>query len=231
MNWQKMDKNESMLAFEEFTSSGVVSCPEEYAEMRNDLCNLFTETLSELGIGPEMIPKKNYSYQVDYLYGIKIYKLLNEKYGMSIREASSAGVWRFISVAVVPDVVALRYGTDHPDRFCKKDKRLWFRVLWWYIYLSWQGDENSTKEVLKDNSTDEILQLVDRCGKGGYRVDLYREVMKQYSQINPSERRRKQIFRRIMVLNTARVQVIEPSLVEGGETQYVKDLADYFLVT
>ncbi len=82
--------------------------------------------------------------------------------------------------------------------------------------------------MLKDNSTDEILQLVDRCGRGGYRVDLYRALMSEYSLLDPIERRRKQLFRRMMVLNTARVQVVEPGLVLGGEHRYILDLIEYF---
>ena len=148
---------------------------------------------------------------------------------MTLRLAATEGVWRFLSVKVVPDIIALRYGKDHPDRFWKKPKRLWLRVIWWYIYLSWQGDEKSTADVLKNNSTDEIAQLVDRCGRGGYRVSLYREFMKKYSELDVSERREKDIFRKTMKLNTARVQVIEPALVDGGERQYVDDLYNYFL--
>ena len=95
--------------------------------------------------------------------------------------------------------------------------------------MSWQGDEEATREILKDNSTDEILQLVDRCGRGGYRVELYRELMRQHAELDVAERRKTQIFRKIMVLNTARVQVVEPGLVSGGEKQYVSDLIHYFL--
>ena len=192
------------------------------------MCDLFSQTLSEIGISPELISTKNYSYQVDYVYGLKIYCLLNNKYGMTPRAASSAGIWRFLSVQVVPDIIDLRYGNNHPDRYWKKAKRLWLRVLWWYIHLSWQGDEAKTAIVLKENSTDEILQLVDRCGRGGYRVELYRELMRQHAELDVAERRKSQIFRKIMVLNTARVQVVEPGLVSGGERQYVADLISYF---
>ena len=131
-------------------------------------------------------------------------------------------------MCVVTDLIEKRYGKDHPDRFWKKPKRLWLRVLWWYIYLSWQGSEEETIAVLKDNSTDEILQLVDRCGRGGYRVDLYREMMLKNSQLDPAERRKKQLFRKMMVLNTARVQVMEPELTVGGNKGYVESLSEYF---
>lgn len=229
MKWEELDKEQSRVAYEEFCSSGNVTCPSEYVPLRDELCQMFVETLSEIGIEPEDIQTKNYAYQVDYIFGLKLYALFTEEYQMSLRLAATEGVWRFLSVMVVPDIIALRYGKDHPDRFWKKPKRLWLRVIWWYIYLSWQGDASTTAEILKDNSTDEILQLVDRCGRGGYRVSLYREFMKKYSELGISERRQKQIFRKMMVLNTARVQVIEPALVDGGERRYVDDLCNYFL--
>lgn len=228
ITWKELDKDSASALFDEHCSSGKVDCPEEYSELRDDLCTLFAQTLSEIGISPESISRKNYSYQVDYIFGLKLYTLLNNKYKMTPRTASSAGVWRFLSINVVPDIIDLRYGINHPDRYWKKAKRLWLRVLWWYIHLSWQGDESSTASVLKDNSTDEILQLVDRCGRGGYRVELYRELMRQHAELDASERRKSQIFRKAMVLNTARVQVIEPGLVSGGEQHYVSDLINYF---
>lgn len=230
MNWQdlKMDKDESQHFFNDYCASKTIECPEQYKELRKDIRDIFSKTMDELQIGSEMISKMNYSYQVDYIFGLKLYQLLNDKYDMSIRYASSTEVWRYLSVRIVPDVIEMRYGTDHPDRFWKKPKRLWLRVIWWYIYLSWQGNISDTIAIIKDNSTDEILQLVDRCGRGGYRVELYREIMKQHGQLDPVERRKKGIFRKVMVLNTARVQTIEPGLVLGGEKQYVTNLCHYF---
>ena len=229
MKWKELDNIDAELYYNEYCSSGSYVCPEECKELRNDLCTLFSSTLAEIGIGPERISKGNNSYQVDYLFGIRLFTLLNDKYGMSVRIASTAGVWKYLSLCVVPDIVEMRYGKNHPDRFWKKAKRIWLRVLWWYIYLSWQGNEELTGIALRDNSTDEILQLVDRCGRGGYRVELYRELMRQYSELDVSERRKKQVFRKVMVLNTARTQVIEPGLVDGGERQYISELISWFM--
>ena len=228
MNWKELDRESGENIFNDYCDKGIITCPQEYMPLRNDICSLFYEALSEIGISAAEISRKNYSYQVDYIFGLKLYSLLNDKYGMSVRDASNASVWRYLCVCVVPDIVDARYGKQHPDRFWKKPKRLWFRVLWWYIYLSWQGDEEKTKEVLKDNSTDEILQLVDRCGRGGYRVDLYRELMLQRSCMDPDEKNKNKKFRKVMVLNTARVQTIEPGLVSGGEKEYVSGLYNYF---
>lgn len=226
MNWREISKDKSQEKYEEYCKSKEVDCPAEFGNLRKKLQEQFVLTLSELSIDVEDIEKNK--YQVDLVYGLRIYKLLNESFEMNVRTASSEGVWRFLSVCVAPDVIEMRYGIEAQDRFWKKPKRLWFRVLWWYIHLSWQGSEEATKKVLKDNSTDEILQLVDRCGRDGYRVDLYRQIMKKYSELDPVERRKTQIFRKMMVLNTAKVQVIEPALVDGGEELYVDGLCNYF---
>lgn len=227
MDWKELGKEKSCEEFESYCKNKKENCPAEYISLKEDIQHIFVLTLSEIGIDPTEINTKNYAYQVDYIFGIKLYQLLNDKYDMSIRIASKEGVWRFLSVCVVPDLVKMRYGLDHPDRFWKKPKRIWLRVLWWYIHLSWQGDEESTRLILKDNSTDEILQLVDRCGRDGYRVELCSELMKRYAAMDNNERRKNQAFRRMMVLNTARVQVVEPALVDGGEPQFIDDLCDY----
>lgn len=228
MDWIKYNCEESLQAFEKFCENGEIEYAKSYDPLRQDLCMLFSDALEKIGISEDQLTQKNNSYQLDLYFGIKLYTTLNEKYGMNVRLAATDGIWRYLSTCVVPDLVAKRYGTDHPDRFWKKPKRLWLRVLWWYIYLSWQGTESATIDILKDNSTDEILQLVDRCGRGGYRVDLYRTMMKKNSQLDPTERRKKQLFRKMMVLNTARVQAVEPSLTEGGNTGYVDSLCRYF---
>ena len=229
MNWLELKRDEAQRLFEQYCEFGEYKYHTEYNEIRNDLCMLFENTLCEIGISCDQISQKNYSYQLDLLFGLALYEVLNEKYGMNVRLASTEGIWRYLSICVVPDLVEKRYGKDHPDRFWKKSKRLWLRVLWWYIYLSWQGTREETRRVLQDNSTDEILQLVDRCGRGGYRVDLYRELMRKNSELSISDRRKNQLFRKMMVLNTARVQVLEPALTSGGNRGYVDALAEYFL--
>ena len=65
-------------------------------------------------------------------------------------------------------------------------------------------------------------------GRGGYRVDLYRELMRKNGLVEIAERRKNQLFRKMMVLNTARVQVLEPELTTGGNRGYVETLYNYF---
>ena len=228
MSWKELNKDESSKLYDSFCQNDEFTYAQEYSSLREDVCMLFENALTQIGITEEQISQKNYSYQVDLRFGIKLYTTLNEKYGMNVRFASTDGIWRYLCVSVFPDLIAKRYGKNHPDRFWKKSKRLWLRALWWYIYLSWQGSEEATFKALEGNSTDEILQLVDRCGRGGYRVGLYREMMRKNAELDPAERRQKKIFRKMMVLNTARVQVLEPELVQGGNREYVNSLCEYF---
>ena len=229
MKWCEMTKEEAQAAFEQYKKDKKVKCPEDYKELREDLSNSFKNALTILKIEESELKQKNNSYQLDLMFGLRIYDVLNNKYGFNIRLAATDGIWRYLAVVVVPDLTDKRYDKDeHPDRFWKKPKRIWLRVLWWYIYLSWQGTEKDTYLALKDNSTDEILQMVDRCGHGGYRTELYREVIRQYSLLEPAERRKKSLFRKMFVLNTARTQVIEPALSPGGNVSYVRELINYF---
>lgn len=226
IKWKELKADEARELFEEYCRAGQFEYDPEFEELRTDLVMLFNSALDDIGINEEGISDNR--YQVDLRFGMNLYLTLNEKYGMNTRYAATEGIWRYLSVAVVPDLVEKRYGKDHPDRFWKKPKRLWLRVLWWYIYLSWQGTEQETYDTLKENSTDEILQLVDRCGRDGFRVDLCRELMKKNGEIDLSTRREKQLFRKTLVLNTARVQSMEPELVPGGNRMYVESLYGYF---
>ena len=239
MKWEELTQKNAKELFEEYSADRNVNCQEEYAELREDLLSAFERVENQYENETDGKDKKKRAYYIDLHFGMHLYVLLTQKYGMSIREASNAGIWRFLSNCVVPDLVEKRYGVDHPDRFWKKPKRLWLRVIWWYVYLSWQGTAEDTIATLRNNSTDHILQLVDRCGNGGYRVEFCRDLMKKYAEysekngrcsgeVDPAFRTDMMFFRKIMVLNTARVQVIEPELFKGGLRGYINSLYQYF---
>jgi len=73
----------------------------------------------------------------------------------------------------------------------------------------------------KEKTTDTILQLVDRVGKG-FNKDVSREIMKQ-ATINSMTA---PLFRELMIRNTAHLEVLEPELFTGGIEGYVKMLID-----
>lgn len=173
--------------------------------------------------------KERDKYKFDLHFGLKFYEYINESIGASMREVSNPEFWIYLSILVIPDIVSFRHGDNNHIRSYQQNSRVYLSTLWWYIHLSWQGSYEDTCNILKDNSTDEIMNLVERTGKNGYRIDLYREIMKRYSMIDSDSKLRgdkKSIFRRIMTMNTMLIKTTEPSLLKNKEVEYVERIFD-----
>ncbi|MBP3966253.1 hypothetical protein [Paenibacillus lignilyticus] len=226
MKWKTLSKAEAEVQMKTWFEQQSDQFDNDYSAVRSSLQNALKSAAFDLNLDRTKIQSAGYEF--DLLFGIKLYEVLTKEFKMNPRLASNDGIWRYLSIKVIPDIVALRWG-NNPDRFWKKNWRIWLKILWWYIYLSWQGDTEKTFKVLENNTSDEISQLVERSGSSGYRVELCREIMSYYSFIAVDKQKRNQkIFKRAMKLNTARAKVIEPSLFSGGERQYVKELFEYF---
>ena len=161
---------------------------------------------------------ENLGYDFDLLFAIRLYDILGLNNNFSNRAASNDEIWRFLSIRVIPDIVHSRWGMNEARYMTSR--RIWLKNLWWYIHLSWNGDTERTYEILKNNTTDTVLQLVERPGVGYY-VSLYREIMLRYSCINDPSRT---LFRKVLKLNTALLPVTYPELISGGIKEYVSYL-------
>lgn len=176
--------------------------------------------------------KKKDLYFYDWSFGLELFIALDKLDFFSMRVATNDGFWRYLSVKVAPHVVGNRWGNHNESHFWSKSSRIWFRSLWWYIFLSWQGSEEDTAYLLESAcfTTDTILNLVERTGRRGTYIQVYRLIMfyiskySQTSKIKKSSSDYSQLFRNVMKLNTAKTMVIEPSLFLGGEKEYVKSL-------
>lgn len=219
--------------------------PEEYKTLRKELVTAYQESKSLANDQSRDKSKLGYSiignkYRRDVLFGIKVYSILKTR-GMNVRYASNSRIWSYIAVKVIPDLVYDRYGEDdykkkhifrlNKERYYDNERRIFPLNLWWYIYLAMKksGSEDDLEAtanlLLNSGSTDTIVQIVERSGREGYRVDLSRELLEQYcgnSDYGPDA------FRKVMVLNSARTRMIEPKLRKGGYDKYVKELFDYF---
>lgn len=220
MNWIKLNKRKAKICFDEMNKSGIFipNCDENCNELKIDISNEFNKILEELDLKKEDIKTK--AYDVDYMFGIKIFKLLTQKYEMTENQAGNDDIWRYIQLKVCPQIIKYRYGIKE-DRFYNKSRRIWLKTLWWYVFLAWRNDEQTTREILKNNTTDTILNVIDRTGKYGYRRELYNEILYKkylYKVIDRDQ------FRKIMILNTMKLQVIDPYLVDGGIKEYVEEL-------
>ena len=219
MIFKTLNKNESKIAMDEWINTKKIPLlTDDYNKIRNEILAIYEEV------------KDKKDYELDLYFGVKLYSYFNMIKGFNMRLASNDDFWRYLSLKVIPDIVAQRWGVDNASHYYERGTRIWLKSIWWYIHLSWQSDEESTIEILKNNTTDEILNLVERAGRHGYYLNVYRNIMYFFAKITQerlyiaTEGKSDRLFRRIMKLNTARCIVIEPPLYLGGEREYVKDL-------
>lgn len=187
----------------------------EYTELRNNLLELRDNLYDEFLL--DEAPSLGYFFDIQF--GMGLYKLLNGKYKFTLRDASNDDIWRYLTIKIIPDVAFSRWNLNE-DRFFKSSRRMWLKTIWWYIHLSWNIDEQTTLESIKNHTTDTVMNLVERPGVG-YNVELYRAIMKKYAEV---EDRSRMLFRRVLILNTARLETISPELIDGGIKQYIEDL-------
>ena len=200
-----------------------------YMKIRKEIQYLYKKVKDDL---PSDCNKINYF--IDIHFGILLYEYFWKQKGFSLRTATNDGLWRYISLKVVPDIVADRWGKESDSHYWSKTIRIYLKSIWWYIHLSWQGNSADTLHILEKPcfSTDSILNLQERTGRKGTFITVYRYIMYYYSKVpkieldkfNNRKNSQDDLFRIIMKLNTARVMVIDPGLYLGGEKEYVRSL-------
>lgn len=185
---------------------------------------------------------KGSDYKFDVYFGYNLYIYLEKQSWFNVRLATDDGFWRYLSICVIPDVVASRWKNNIEDHCWKKSQRIWLKTIWWFIYLSFNNTQQETLELLLKPTfnTDIIFNLVERSGKKGFYVDVTRRLMYYYGKITPQQfqsfkHSRKyesdNLFRALMRLNTVRLPVLDPMLVEGGADGYVRSLFRDFNIT
>lgn len=218
--YDNMNDAEFTNIIEHWKAYDIIETPSStYEDFRTKLLNAFKEALSETG--GEM------TYFLDLKVGLCLYQLMPLGKDFSIIDANDDDIWRYISVKVMPDITYLRYPNPakgdiriNSKRFYRGKRRIWLKTLWWYVHLSWQGNEDKTFNVLKNNATDNINKLIETPGKG-YRLTLYRNMVREYSEHLPHTAKN---FAAMTKLNNAKCTSVEPELIAGGEKQYVKQL-------
>ena len=203
----------------------------DYAVIREDIEKLYQDASESWDIS-----YGRHDYYVDVIFGLKLYDYLNRQGWFSLRVASNTDFWRYLSVAVVPHIVSSRWGHDNEDHYWKRPMRIWLRSLWWYVHFSWCNTIEETKAILLKPmfSTDTILNIVERSGKNGTNIELYRDILQTYSNLGMDViskykargLKETDLFRAIMKLNTAKIIVTEPNLCVDGVHGYVSLLCE-----
>lgn len=212
MNWAKLTRNAASRKFEELKErNAFVPSPlnADYEALRAAVLRampLFSNGALDAGV-------------YDLELGLAMNKILSE-HGFGVRHAADEGVWRYLSLMVFPDYVKARWDKAQEARFWSDRSRIWLRALWWFVYVSWQGNEETTRAAINGMTTDDVVQVVERPGRRGFRVDLYRAMILAAGS-RPIGKRK---IRQLMKLNTATVLMIEPSAYRGGISDYVEAL-------
>ena len=231
MEFKIVDNKKIKTAYEEFCSEGKLSI-DELGINHHLIRNFFEEHFDSL----RAINKDTYKFDLEL--GLLFFDYMNKLDGFNDYYASNADFWKTVAVYDIPDFIAKRFGKEASDHFYKKNTRIYPYVLYWYINLSWQGDIDSTRKVLENNTTDEILQLVERTSKIGINLDFYRDLMREYQnptydelkkKIAESSRAKKKnltLFRLVMMRHTEKIMVLRPEFYPGGIHEYVRMLFD-----
>lgn len=225
MEWKELNKEESNNYYNNELVQGILLGVDDsyYSDLKKNIKIAFDDSLNAVNLTAETLIDATRVYSFDVQFAARIYDLFRYgKYSMNEREASNDGIWRYIQVKIVPDVIIYRWGIDNTARLFNQSNRLYLKTLWWYIHLSYTGNLRETMEMLLNpcNTSDTIAQLTERSGKNGYRIDLYRNIMFMKTKNNMALKE----FRKLMVLNSARVKNINPSLSTGGVYGYVEKL-------
>ncbi|HFH9921125.1 TPA: hypothetical protein ACGO9B_001491 [Streptococcus suis] len=216
IDWEQINYDISKATKDYDELSMDLSTPYNLSNDMQELRMAFLEARDKLYDKYNLDSVEKLGYDFDLRFGLKVYSILSHKVGFTNRTASNDDVWRYLSIKIIPDIVHSRWGRNEVRTLTSR--RIWLKNLWWYIHLSWAGNSEETFNLLKNNTTDTVVQLVERPGIGYY-TDLYRELMKQYANINDSSRN---IFRRALKLNTALLPVSYPELMDGGIPEYIE---------
>ena len=185
-----------------------------YSPIRAELCSAY-----------ESIPSGLSSYQFDVEFGLKVYTCLI-KHGMTAADASNDGVWRYLQMKVLPDLIyriwVHKTGDIHinESRMWKKSPRLYLKVLWWFIHIVWDTDEVRTRSHL--NNSCDISQITDRTTMG-YRINVYKAILHVYGDLEEKQIS-KRLLSRVLMLNSSYCSFLEPELLGIDLNEYVRSL-------
>ena len=237
MIWKRMSSTEAIKAvstFEKKSSDEFYAIVEEWKNGKfSDSVDVEYREIREKIFGEYERYKNKSGYEIDLRVGLALYELfLSDEYKLNPIYANDDDIWRYLSVRVFLDVTYLREPSSDRfgvyfshDRVYKHTKRIWIKQLWWWIHLAWQGDVDSTYEVLKKYGSGRISQVLERAGKG-YRIDVTRKLLKKMSERTIQSKVSQDDFRALMMLYYAKMFVVEPTLVDGGIDAFLDKILD-----
>ena len=194
---------------------------QEYKDLRNFIYNNY------LPLKRELVAGNIKPYDLDYKLSLCFYDYISSQSWFNSRIAANEDFWRFISMKIIPDIISSRFDQLDKRHFYSKGTRVYPYTLYWYTYLSWQDSLEKTESVVESSrfSTDTIVGLVERTGRNGTFIILYRKIMGYFATFETAIKLDYiSLFRSVMKLCMAKTQVIDPDLCDGGPNKYAQIL-------
>lgn len=220
MIFKRLTREQSRMVFDRYFKNETIDSSlfddldSDYLRIREDLM-FYLENKPDVG-----------EYNLDLYFATRIYEYFNSIKGFDENVAEDYDFWRYICIKVIPELVMLRHGLD-PKYYFEQTNRMYVPTMWWYIHMSYNEDIDTTTTILRELSTDYIMQLVDRKGRYGFYLSVSREIMRCISLIPRATRNHKEngkvLFRRVMIQNTA-ISENYNLAVENATKEYVYKL-------
>lgn len=243
MTWERMDRKDAHEFYQKLKTEKTFlqelaeslinpDLAEPYLSIRNRLKSRFREAVGITKRKEQVTRSREYSIDLDMAE--EIYRVMSE-FGLTVRDAADEGIWIYLSVKVIPDIIIDRFRLSgiplaHEDRFYANSRRIYPMMLWWYYHIAYQQDSPNpvlaTREILINNQSDDISQLVERAGSGGYPINVYKQIMVEYARRLIDNRKSDDLLSRALKLNIVQMQSLEPELMYDGLEAYVSDLFD-----
>ena len=177
-------------------------------------------------------------YQQDLIYGKRLYKVLSTCEWLDWAVATNRGFWRYLALYTMPQVTYDRFGPKDGEplkasalagHFYAKYERIYPYTLFWIYKICDQGSAEATFEFLSKPcfSTDTILNVVERMGPKGFRLDVYQQIIKKFSELDHAKYLKtigspNMILRALLVEHGIKNSVYIPELFKGGIEEYVE---------
>ena len=177
-------------------------------------------------------------YQQDLIYGRRLYKILSSCEWLNWSVATNRGFWRYVALYTMPQIVYDRFGPNEEKEakegalathFYAKYERIYPFTLYWIYKICDQGTPEATFEFLSKPcfSTDTILNVVERMGPKGFRIDVYKAIIEKFSKLDHSKYSKtigapNLVLRALLVEHGIRNSVFVPELFKGGIEEYVE---------
>ena len=177
-------------------------------------------------------------YQQDLIYGKHLYRILSTSSWLNWSVATNKDFWRYIALYTMPQIVYDRFGPKEGEvlkesalagHFYAKYERIYPYTLYWIYKICDQGTPEATFDFLSKScfSTDTILNVVERMGPKGFRLDVYRLIIGKFSGLDHSKYTKtigspNLVLRALLVEHGIKNSVYIPELFKGGIDGYVE---------